>query len=102
MTASDITMQFLADMLAAPVDRPAVLETTALGAAYLAGLQAGVCPDPAGFAATWRLERRFEPAMEAAARDRKWVEGWRAGGGSVQHGRGTRCARSWGRPPAQG
>ena len=76
MTASDITMQFLADILAAPVDRPEVLETTAVGAAYLAGLQAGVCPDPAGFAASWRLERRFEPVMEAATRDRKW-DGWR-------------------------
>jgi glycerol kinase len=75
MTASEPTMQFLADMLAAPVDRPAVLETTAVGAAYLAGYQAGVCPDPAGFAASWRLERRFEPRMDAATRSRKWT-GW--------------------------
>lgn len=75
MTASDVTMQFLADIIAAPVDRPAVMETTALGAAYLAGLQAGVCPDPAGFAATWRLDRRFEPGMDAATRARKWT-GW--------------------------
>ena len=64
MTASDVTMQFLADILGAPVDRPVVMETTALGAAYLAGYQAGVCPDPAGFSATWRLDRRFEPAMD--------------------------------------
>ena len=48
MAASDLTMQFLADILAAPVDRPAVMETTALGAAYLAGYAAGVCPDLAG------------------------------------------------------
>jgi glycerol kinase len=75
MTASEPTMQFLADMLAAPVDRPAVLETTAVGTAYLAGYQAGVCPDPAGFAASWRLERRFEPRMDAATRSRKWI-GW--------------------------
>jgi glycerol kinase len=75
MTASDLTMQFLADIIAAPVDRPAVMETTALGAAYLAGLQAGVCPDPAGFAATWRLDRRFEPRMHDAVRNRKWA-GW--------------------------
>jgi glycerol kinase len=75
MTASDLTMQFLADIIAAPVDRPVVMETTALGAAYLAGLQAGVCPDPAGFAATWRLDRRFEPRMDDAIRDRKWA-GW--------------------------
>jgi glycerol kinase len=75
MTASEPTMQFLADMLAAPVDRPAVLETTAVGAAYLAGYQAGVCPDPGGFAASWRLDRRFEPRMDAAKRSRKWM-GW--------------------------
>ena len=66
MTASDVTMQFLADILGAAVDRPVVMETTALGAAYLAGLKAGVCPDPAGFSKTWRLDRRFEPAMDDA------------------------------------
>jgi glycerol kinase len=75
MAASDQTMQFLADILAAPVDRPVVRETTALGAAYLAGRAAGVCPDLDGFAATWRLERRFAPAMDAATRARKWA-GW--------------------------
>jgi glycerol kinase len=75
MTASDITMQFLADILGAPVDRPTVLETTALGAAYLAGYRAGVCPDPAGFSAAWRLERRFLPSMDDAVRNRKWA-GW--------------------------
>ncbi len=77
MTASDPAMQFLADILGAPVDRPVVMETTALGAAYLAGLQAGVCPEPSGFQATWRLDRRFEPAMEEATRARKWA-GWQA------------------------
>ncbi len=76
MAASDVTMQFVADILAAPVDRPAVMETTALGAAYLAGYAAGVCPDLAGFAATWRRQRRFEPQMDAATRARKWA-GWR-------------------------
>jgi glycerol kinase len=75
MTVSDIAMQFLADILGAAVDRPAVMETTALGAAYLAGLKAGVCPDPAGFSKTWQLDRRFEPAMEEAVRARKWA-GW--------------------------
>ncbi|MEP7030059.1 MAG: glycerol kinase GlpK, partial [Pseudolabrys sp.] len=55
MTASDATMQFLADMLASPVDRPVVMETTALGAAYLAGRAGGICPDLEGFAAQWRL-----------------------------------------------
>ena len=77
MTASGITMQFMADMLGAPVDRPVVMETTALGAAYLAGYQAGVCPDPAGFSATWKLDRRFQPTMDAATRARKWG-GWHA------------------------
>jgi glycerol kinase len=76
MAASDVTMQFVADILAAPVDRPIVMETTALGAAYLAGLAAGLCPDPPGFAASWKRERRFEPQMDAATRERKWA-GWR-------------------------
>jgi len=75
MTASDVAMQFLADIIDAPVDRPAVMETTALGAAYLAGFAAGVCPDAQGFAATWRRERRFEPKMEPAMRAKKWA-GW--------------------------
>jgi glycerol kinase len=75
MTASALTMQFLADILDAPVDRPVVMETTALGAAYLAGRKAGVCPDLAEFAAAWKLDRRFEPAMDAAVRTRKW-DGW--------------------------
>jgi glycerol kinase len=75
MTVSDLTLQFLADILAAPVDRPVVMETTALGAAYLAGRAAGLCPDLDGFAATWRLERRFTPAMDEATRARKWA-GW--------------------------
>ncbi|HEY1362215.1 MAG TPA: glycerol kinase GlpK [Xanthobacteraceae bacterium] len=76
MAASDITMQFVADILHAPVDRPAVMETTALGAAYLAGLAADLCPDLPDFAARWKRERRFEPAMDAAVRERKWA-GWR-------------------------
>jgi len=44
-------------------------------AAYRAGLKAGVCPDLDGFAATWRLDRRFEPQMDEATRERKW-SGW--------------------------
>src|ERR1700710_2977176 len=75
MTASDWTMQRLADLLDAPVDRPMIQETTALGAAYLAGLSAGVYPEPAKFADNWRLERRFKPAMSAATRERK-LAGW--------------------------
>ncbi len=69
MTASDWTMQFLADILGAPVDRPQVAETTVLGAAYLAGLQAGLCPPPAEWAERWRLARRFTPAMAQDQRD---------------------------------
>jgi glycerol kinase len=75
MTASDDTMQFLADILASPVDRPAILETTSLGAAYLAGRAAGLCPDLDEFARTWRLDRRFEPQMSEGERERKW-RGW--------------------------
>jgi glycerol kinase len=71
MVASDWTMQRLADLLAAPVDRPRVLETTALGAAYLAGLQAGLYPPPDVFAQQWALDRRFAPTMAASERERK-------------------------------
>ena len=72
MTASDWTMQFLADIIGAPVDRPVVTETTALGAAFLAGMQAGICPGPAEFQKTWALERRFEPTMSADDRDARY------------------------------
>ena len=75
MSASDWTMQFLADILAAPVDRPFGLETTALGAAYLAGKAAGLYPDLATFAGRWTAERRFEPAMDAAERAERY-RGW--------------------------
>jgi glycerol kinase len=76
MTASEMTMQFLADILGVPVDRPKVMETTALGAAYLAGRTAGLCPDLDGFAAQWRLDRRFTPRLDEAARAQKYA-GWR-------------------------
>jgi glycerol kinase len=69
-------MQFLADIIDAPVDRPKILETTALGAAYLAGLDAGLYPAPAEFAKGWQLERRFTPEMDEATRARKFA-GWR-------------------------
>jgi glycerol kinase len=75
MAASDATIQFLSDILASSVDRPAVMETTAVGAAYLAGRAAGLCPDLDGFAAQWRLDRRFEPRMDAETRERKYA-GW--------------------------
>src|SRR5690606_17559978 len=75
MVASDWTMQRLADLLNAPVDRPIILETTALGAAWLAGSRAGVWPDAGEFAQQWKLDRRFDPAMEATLRKKK-LAGW--------------------------
>ncbi len=76
MVASDWTMQRLADITGAPVDRPTLRETTALGAAWLAGRQSGVWPAEEGFAKGWRLDRRFEPAMDPAERQRS-IAGWR-------------------------
>ncbi len=76
MVASDWTMQRLADLIDACVDRPVVLETTALGAAWLAGRQTGVWPDEAGFSESWRLDRRFDPVMDGTTRDAK-LAGWR-------------------------
>jgi glycerol kinase len=63
-------------LLDAPVDLPVINETTAVGAAYLAGFDAGLYPAPAQFADGWRLDRRFTPAMAATDRDRK-LKGWR-------------------------
>ncbi len=71
MANSDWTMQRLADQLSATVDRPQIRETTALGAAYLAGLHVGFFPEPDRFAERWQLERRFTPQMDAATRERK-------------------------------
>jgi glycerol kinase len=82
MSASDWTMQFLADMLDAPVDRPAVIETTALGAAFLAGWQAGLYPGPEEFARNWRPQRRFAPAMAPAERQSRY-RGWREAVGRI-------------------
>lgn len=78
MTASDWAMQFLSDILGAPVDRPVVTETTALGAAYLAGLKAGLCPTPDEFQKSWALERRFTPAMDDRTRNAKYARWGRA------------------------
>ena len=75
MTASDWTMQFLSDLLAAPVDRPQVLETTALGAAWLAGHKAGVWPGMDEFAGNWHLDHRFEPQMAESERAALYA-GW--------------------------
>lgn len=76
MVASDWTMQRLADLLDAPVDRPVILETTALGAAWLAGSRAGVWPDQEAFCDLWARQKRFEPAMERRTRS-ALIRGWR-------------------------
>ena len=76
MAASDWTMQFLADVLELPVDRPADLETTARGAAWLAGHHVGFYPGPAEWAAIRERDRRFVPGMDAERRERK-LRGWR-------------------------
>ncbi|MBM9603865.1 glycerol kinase GlpK [Desulfopila inferna] len=76
MVANDWTMQFLADILDAPVDRPVILETTAVGAAYLAGLRAGIYPSPEEFSSTWRLDRQFLPHLSSEIRQRKY-KGWK-------------------------
>ncbi|HVP83134.1 MAG TPA: glycerol kinase GlpK [Rhizomicrobium sp.] len=75
MVKNDWFCQRLADLTGLPVERPKITETTALGAAYLAGLGAGVFADFAGIAKAWALDRRFEPALSAAARDSLY-EGW--------------------------
>jgi glycerol kinase len=77
MAASDWTMQRLADLTGRIADRPQITETTALGAAYLAGLHAGFFPEPDRFEKLWRLDRRFAPTMDAATRERK-LAGWRS------------------------
>jgi glycerol kinase len=75
MVASDWTMQRLADILDAPVDRPTILETTALGAAWLAAQASGIWPDQKGFAKSWALDRRFSPKIDAKSRARA-LKGW--------------------------
>ena len=77
MSASNWTMQFLSDILGAPVDRPKVLETTALGAAYVAGLYTDFYPDPSEYSKKWLLSKRFEPQISDAKREQKYA-GWRA------------------------
>ncbi len=76
MVASDWTMQRLSDLIDAPVDRPTILETTALGAAWLAGSKAGVWPDRKAFAKSWARQRRFEPQMDEKTRSAK-IRGWK-------------------------
>ena len=75
LAASDWAMQFVADILPARVERPAMLETTAWGAAYAAGLRRGVCPDPDAMMARWSAEREFAPAMPETEREERYG-GW--------------------------
>ncbi len=78
MSANDYAMQALADILGAPVDRPEVLETTALGAAWLAGSAMGVYPTQEEFARGWALERQFTPQLDDAAREARYAAWQRA------------------------
>ncbi|HEX5453059.1 MAG TPA: glycerol kinase GlpK [Stellaceae bacterium] len=76
LAANDWAMQFLADILPVRVERPATVETTAWGAAYIAGLARGLCPEPAAMMAGWHGARQFAPAMDAAEREERYA-GWR-------------------------
>lgn len=75
MVANGWICQFLADLLDLPVERPEVVETTALGAAYLAGLETGLYTSQDAIEKTWRLDRRFEPGMKADRREELYA-GW--------------------------
>lgn len=83
MAASAWTMQFLADILDARIDRPTVLETTALGVAWIAGMRAGVYPDQAGFAKNWVLDQSFTPAMSDDTRQKRYAAWQRAVAGAM-------------------
>jgi glycerol kinase len=85
---NDLLMQFQADLLGVPVVRPQVTETTALGAAYLAGLAVRFWASEEEIAAQWRCERRFEPAMDAGRRA-ELLARW---------GRAVERARAWEAP----
>lgn len=78
MSASDWTMQFLSDIINAPVDRPEVLETTAMGAAWLAGQRIGLYPDMQGFEENWAVDRTFTPAMDENTRATRYATWKRA------------------------
>src|SRR5262249_55380342 len=85
MVASDWTMQFLADILQAPVERPTIGETTALGVAWLAGHKAGVWPDAQGFGRLWKLDPSFKPALPALQPERKYAGREPAGNALLGH-----------------
>jgi glycerol kinase len=83
MVVNDALMQRLADTVAVPVERPKVTETTALGAAFLAGLHAGLWPSLDALSKTWALDRAFRPAENTASRDRRYA-GWKDAVGRVR------------------
>ncbi len=85
MVANDWLLQMLADILGVAVERPVVAETTALGAAYLAGLNQGLFSGLAAVAAQWQSEARFEPQMAAAERDARYA-GWQDAVARVRSG----------------
>jgi glycerol kinase len=85
MARNDWVLQFLADILQLPVERPHVTETTALGAAFCAALGAGMIPDVAAIEAAWKPDRRFNPKMTAAERDRRYA-GWQDAVRRIRHG----------------
>ncbi len=76
MTVNELLMQFQADVLDLPVVRPRVTETTALGAAYAAGLRVGFWESTDELAERWTADRRWEPQMDAERRDREYAR-WR-------------------------
>lgn len=78
MSASCWAMQFLSDIIDAPVDRPMVLETTALGVAWLAGMKAGIYPDQAEFSRQWSMDKQFRPVMRRDVRGQKYAAWKRA------------------------
>ena len=77
MSASNWTMQFLSNILDAPVDRPEILETTAMGAGWLAGMRIGLYPEQSEFAKSWSLEKRFQPGMDDELREQRYKD-WKS------------------------
>lgn len=89
MAANDWMLQAMSDLLGIIVERPKVIETTAVGAAYLAGLALGLYPEPERMVDRWALGARFEPRMSADERDSRYA-GWRQAVGRVLTTRPTR------------
>jgi glycerol kinase len=88
MVANNWVLQFLADILGATVDRPKMVETTALGACYLAGLQAGIFESLESLQESWQCDRRFEPQMSKESRDELYA-GWFSAVAKLQSGAQT-------------